>query len=62
MGDWVSAFIFGLALLAFVLGLSSVIMGFMTPKQEDALKKQVEYGFFGVAGLVISLLCFYAMS
>lgn len=61
MGDWISAFIFGLALVAFVLGLSSVIMGFITPKQSDVLQKQVEYGFFGAAGLILSLIFVYAM-
>lgn len=61
MGDWISAFIFGLALVAFVLGVSCVIMGFLTPKNEEVMKKKVEYGFFGVAGLVLSALFLYAL-
>lgn len=62
MGEWTSALLFGLALLSFVLGFSSVIMGFIEPKAHDVIKRQVEYGFFGVAGIIFSLIFVYAMS
>lgn len=61
MGEWGSALIFGLALVAFVLGIASIITALITPKQDDVLQKQVEYGFFGVAGLVLGLVFLYAM-
>jgi hypothetical protein len=63
MGNWVEAILFGLALLAFVLGASSIIMA-MTyrPAAADAeMKSKVEYGFFGVTGLVLGLLFVYAL-
>lgn len=30
MTDWINAIVFGVALIAFTLGLSSIVMGFMT--------------------------------
>ncbi|ALS97245.1 hypothetical protein [Lacimicrobium alkaliphilum] len=63
MGNWVEAILFGLALLAFVLGVSSIIMA-MTYKPAAAdvqMKSKVEYGFFGVSGLVLGLLFVYAL-
>ncbi|MCV2884693.1 hypothetical protein OE749_08290 [Aestuariibacter sp. AA17] len=58
MAEWGEALMFGVALVAFVLGLSSIIMGFMAQpaSEQGAMKEKVEYGFFGVSGLVISLL------
>lgn len=32
MADWINAIMFGVALIAFTLGLSSIVMGFMTAK------------------------------
>ncbi|GEA08312.1 hypothetical protein KUL42_30730 [Alteromonas sp. KUL42] len=32
MADWINAIMFGVALIAFTLGLSSIIMGFITAK------------------------------
>lgn len=63
MGNWVEAILFGLALLAFVLGISSIIMA-MTYKPVTVgaqMKSKVEYGFFGVTGLVLGLLFVYAL-
>lgn len=61
MGEWVTALVFGLFLVAFTLGLSSIIMAFLPAKPEEAVRSQVEYGFFGVAGLVLSLVFIYAL-
>lgn len=61
MAEWISALVFGLFLITFTLGLSSIIMAFITEKGESALRSQVEYGFFGAAGLVLSLIFVYAM-
>ncbi|WP_088332592.1 hypothetical protein [Lacimicrobium sp. SS2-24] len=64
MGNWVEAILFGFALLAFVLGLSSILMAVIHKPVEagDAMKSKVEYGFFGVTGLVLGLLFIYALS
>jgi len=62
MTDWINAIIFGVALIAFTLGLSSIIMGFMTPeKGEKGLQEKIEYGFFGVSGLVVCLVVAYVL-
>lgn len=65
MGLWTDAIIFGLALFAFVLGLSSLIMGFLPqPASTDAIgvmKSKIEFGFFGVSGVVMSALFVYAI-
>lgn len=63
MNEWLSAGFFGVALVAFVLGISSIIMGFMVNSQgENVMQQRVEYGFFGVSGLVICLLMGYALT
>ncbi|UAA38694.1 hypothetical protein KIH87_18855 [Paraneptunicella aestuarii] len=62
MGDWGSAFLFGLMLVAFVLGLSSIIMSFFQPVSDSAIKHRIEYGFFGVSGLIVTALMLYAIS
>ena len=64
MAQWGEAFLFGVALLTFVLGVSSIIMGVL-PQPEGAthgMKEKVEYGFFGAAGLVICLLLSLAIA
>jgi len=61
MAEWGEALVFGLFLIAFTLGMSNVIMAFMPVKQGEALRSQVEHGFFGAAGLVLSLIFVYAM-
>lgn len=66
MGAWGEAIMFGVALLAFVLGLSSIIMGFLpqpaTATGGSPLKEKIEYGFFGVSALVICLLLWLALT
>ena len=62
MNEWASALLFGVALIAFVLGLSSIIMGFLTSSNgENVMQQRIEYGFFGVSGLVVCILMGYAM-
>ncbi|MFT4994260.1 MAG: hypothetical protein ACI965_001283 [Paraglaciecola sp.] len=63
MGNWLEAILFGCALVAFVLSLSSIIMGFLPQANaENALKTRVEYGFFGVSGLAVFFLLVYALT
>lgn len=62
MNTWGSAFVFALTLVAFVIGLSCIIMSAIQPAGADAIKKRVEYGFFGVSGLVVSGLFVYVLS
>jgi len=51
------------ALIAFTLGLSSIVMGFMTAKAgAEGMQEKIEYGFFGVTGLVLCLLMAYALA
>jgi len=63
MSNWGDAILFGFALVAFVLGMSSIIMGFIHKPADaaDLLQQRVEYGFFGVAGLVLFILFSYAL-
>ncbi len=62
MGDWGLAVIFGFMLVTFVLGLSSIIMGFFNPENDaEVIKHRVEYGFFGVSGLVATALFVYIL-
>jgi hypothetical protein len=45
-----------------VLGISSIIMGVITEKQgAEALKERIEYGFLGLASLVICGLIGYLL-
>ena len=62
MGNWNDAILFGFALIAFVLGFSSIIMGFL-PQASDqgTMKSRIEYGFFGVSGIVLFMLFVYAL-
>ena len=63
MNEWISAIGFGAGLIAFVLGLTSIIMGFMTAKAgAEGMQEKIEYGFFGVSGLVVCVLMVYALS
>ena len=63
MALWGEALLFGVTVLAFVLGVSSIIMGFLPqPVQGSGMKEKVEYGFFGISGLVIALLLFIALN
>ncbi|GAB3026495.1 hypothetical protein [Bowmanella dokdonensis] len=63
MSNWLDAFVFGLALMAFVLGVSSIIMALLhSPVTAGtAMKEKVEYGFFGISGLVLCILFSYAL-
>ncbi|MGK0273305.1 MAG: hypothetical protein ACI88H_003985 [Cocleimonas sp.] len=62
MGNWNDAILFGLALTAFVLGISSIIMGFLPqPSAQGTMKSRIEYGFFGVSGIVVFILFVYAL-
>lgn len=63
MGNWLDPLIFALALVTFVLGVSSLIMSFLPqPAGADVMKSKVEYSFFGVAGIVLCILCSYALA
>lgn len=63
MNEWVGALTFGVALVAFVLGLSSIIMGASANGDSGTvMQERVEYGFFGVTGLVVCLLMVYVMA
>ncbi len=65
MADWGNAVLFAATVLAFVLGLSSIIMGFLPQPagaEGNGMKEKVEYGFFGVSGLVIGVLLLVALN
>jgi hypothetical protein len=63
MENWIDAILFGCALVAFVLGLSSIIMGFLPQaNSENVMQTRVEYGFFGMSGLVVFFLFVYALT
>ena len=62
MNEWASALIFGVALVAFVLGFSSIVMGFLADSEgESVMQQRIEYGFFGVSGIVVCVLMAYAL-
>tara|TARA_Y100001956_G_scaffold24363_1_gene24122 strand:+ start:557 stop:712 length:156 start_codon:yes stop_codon:yes gene_type:complete len=49
MADWINAIMFGVALIAFTLGLSSIVMGFMTAKAgAEGMQEKIEYGFLAL--------------
>lgn len=71
MGEWGSAILFGATLLAFVLGVSSIIMGFLpqaetqsggTSSNSSGMKEKIEYGFFGFSAIVIGVLFLVALN
>lgn len=64
MAQWFEAFIFGLALIAFTLGASNIIVGFMHQPVEgtSGLREKIEYGFFGVTGLIACAVLSYALA
>ena len=63
MADWINAIMFGVALIAFTLGFSSIIMGFMTAKAgAEGMQEKIEYGFFGVTGIVLCALMAYGLA
>ncbi|NDV92553.1 hypothetical protein GTH32_15370 [Alteromonas sp. 345S023] len=63
MTDWINAFLFAVAVMAFALGLTSIIMSFMTTETGNkGMQEKIEYGFFGVSGIVVCLLMGYALA
>tara|TARA_R110000868_G_scaffold174251_3_gene410823 strand:+ start:173 stop:370 length:198 start_codon:yes stop_codon:yes gene_type:complete len=63
MGNWLEPLIFALALITFVLGVSSLIMSFLPqPVGAAVMKSKVEYSFFGIAGIVLCIVCTYALA
>ena len=63
MSEWVNAIVFGVGVLAFVLGIASIVMAVISTKAtESGMQEKVEYGFFGVAGLVVFALMGYALA
>lgn len=49
--------LFGLMMLALVLGVTCIVMAFLSDKKgAEALKERIEFGFFGVSGLAIMAL------
>ncbi|GAA0853984.1 hypothetical protein [Aliiglaciecola litoralis] len=56
----IEAIFFGITVLAFVIGISCVIMGFL-PSPASGMREKVEYSFFGITGLVIGLLFLVAL-
>lgn len=61
MNEWFGAIGFGIGLLAFVIGVTCLIMG-ITGARTAGIQQKIEYGFFGVAGLVVCGLITYALS
>ncbi|EKE82800.1 hypothetical protein [Idiomarina xiamenensis] len=65
MSNIVDALIFTVLVGAGVLGISSLIM-FLVHKnpvdREVQQQERIEYSFFGIAGIVIMLLMWYALS
>lgn len=63
MSEWFNALLFGLAVVALVLGLSSIIMGFLSDKTgAEAMKERIEYGYLGVSALAICGLLGYILA
>lgn len=60
MTSWAEAVLFAVTVFAFVMGVSSLIMG-MIPVSTNGMKEKVEYAFFGISGLVIALVLFIAL-
>lgn len=55
--------LFGLMMLALVLGITCIVMAFLSDKKgAEALKERIEFGFFGVSGLAIMALLAVASS
>jgi len=55
--------LFGALILTLVIGLSCIVMAFISTKSgAEAYKERIEYGFFGVASLGIMGLLVYAIT
>ncbi len=54
-------FLFGATAVALVLGLSCIVMAFLSGKTgAEGMREKIEYGFMGFSGLAITLLLGYA--
>lgn len=63
MSEWLDAVLFGVALVAFVLGVSSILLGVFSNKTgSERMQEKIEYGFFGVSGIVVCLVMGYALA
>jgi hypothetical protein len=63
MSNWHEPILFGFTLIAFVLGISSIIMSFLpVPEGTDLMQSRVEYGFFGASALAVFAVFVYALS
>lgn len=63
MSNWLEPLIFLLIVISFVLGLSSIIVGFLAqPAGAASMKAKIEYSFFGITGLVLCGLFSYALA
>jgi len=53
--------VFAAMILALILGVSCIVMAFISNKSgAEALKERIEYGFMGISGLAITGLLAYA--
>lgn len=60
MSEWIDVILFGVVLVVFILGLSSIVMGFMSSKEgSEVLYERIEMGYLGVFGLVVCLVLGY---
>ncbi len=63
MNELVNTVLFGAMMLALVLGLSCIVMGFLSNKKGvEAMKERIEYGLMGVSGLAITALIGFALA
>lgn len=63
MSNWYEPILFGFTLITFVLGISSIIMGFLpTPEGDNVMQSKVEYGFFGASALALFAVFVYALA
>jgi hypothetical protein len=61
MDGILSGLLFGATAITLVLGLSCIVMAFLTGKSgADGLREKIEYGFMGVSGITVTLLLVYA--
>jgi hypothetical protein len=61
MNGILSGFLFGATAVALVLGLSCIVMAFLSGKTgAEGMREKIEYGFMGVSGLTITFLLGYA--
>lgn len=61
MNGILSGFLFGATAVALVLGLSCIVMAFLSGKTgAEGMREKIEYGFMGFSGLAIAFLLGYA--